>query len=43
VADNVISHAHELTEYLARVKSNPILFSVTVPVGKGEEVSLKLR
>lgn len=43
VADNVISHAHELTEYLARVKSNAVLFSVTVPVGKGEEVSLKLR
>jgi predicted O-methyltransferase YrrM len=43
VADNVISHAHELTDYLSRVKSNPVLFSVTVPVGKGEEVSLKLR
>jgi predicted O-methyltransferase YrrM len=43
VADNVISHADELKDYLARVKSNPVLFSVTVPVGKGEEVSLKLR
>lgn len=43
VADNVISHAEELTDYLARVKSNPTLFSVTIPVGKGEEVSLKLR
>ncbi len=43
VADNVISHAHELTDYLTRVKSNSALFSVTVPVGKGEEVSLKLR
>lgn len=43
VADNVISHAQELSDYLARVKSNPVLFSVTVPVGKGEEVSLKLR
>lgn len=28
---------------LARVKSNSVLFSVTVPVGRGEEVSLKLR
>lgn len=43
VADNVISHAEELADYLARVKSNPALFSVTVPVGKGEEISLKLR
>jgi predicted O-methyltransferase YrrM len=43
VADNVISHSHELSDYLARVKSNSVLFSVTIPVGKGEEVSLKLR
>lgn len=43
VADNVISHADELKDYLTRVKTNPTLFSVTVPVGKGEEVSLKLR
>jgi predicted O-methyltransferase YrrM len=43
VADNVISHADELKNYLTRVKANPTLFSVTVPVGKGEEVSLKLR
>jgi predicted O-methyltransferase YrrM len=42
VADNVTSHAHELVDYLARVKSHPALFSVTVPIGKGEEVSLKL-
>jgi predicted O-methyltransferase YrrM len=42
VADNVTSHAHELADYLARVKSHPALFSVTVPVGKGEEISLKL-
>ena len=42
MADNVTSHAHELADYLARVKSHPALFSVTVPIGKGEEVSLKL-
>lgn len=42
VADNVTSHAHELTDYLACVKSHPALFSVTVPVGKGEEISLKV-
>ncbi|MBI3456976.1 MAG: O-methyltransferase [Candidatus Rokubacteria bacterium] len=42
VADNVVSHRHELEEYLTRVKSHADLFSVTLPVGKGEEVSLKL-
>jgi predicted O-methyltransferase YrrM len=42
VADNVTSHAHELQDYVARVKSHPALFSVTIPVGKGEEISLKL-
>jgi len=43
VADNVVSHTDELREYLARVKSHPDLFSVTVPIGKGEEVSYKVR
>jgi len=42
VADNVTSHRAELEDYLARVKSDPRLFSVTVPIGNGEEVSLKL-
>ena len=42
VADNVTSHAQELQEYLARVKSHPELFSVTVPIGNGEEIALKL-
>jgi len=42
VADNVVSHASELIDYLARVKSSPGLFSVTVPVGKGEEISWKI-
>ena len=42
VADNVVSHASELGAYLVRVKSDPSLFSVTVPIGNGEEISLKL-
>jgi predicted O-methyltransferase YrrM len=42
VADNVTSHASDLGDYLARVKSHPQLFSVTVPIGNGEEVALKL-
>jgi len=43
VADNVVTHRQDLEDYLARVKAHPDLFSVTVPVGKGEEVSYKLR
>src|SRR5215470_516688 len=43
VADNVTSHANELTEYLARVKSHPELFTVTVPIGNGEEIAIKRR
>jgi len=42
VADNAVSHAHELAAYLMRVKADPRLFSVTLPVGKGEELSFKL-
>jgi predicted O-methyltransferase YrrM len=43
VADNATSHANELTEYLARVKSHPQLFTVTVPIGNGEEIAVKRR
>ena len=42
VADNVTSHASELADYLSRVKSHPELFTVTVPIGNGEEIALKL-
>ena len=42
IADNVTSHAHELEEFLLRVKSHPQLFAVTVPIGNGEEIALKL-
>jgi predicted O-methyltransferase YrrM len=42
IADNVTSHAHELGEFLLRVKSHPQLFAVTVPIGNGEEIALKL-
>ncbi len=43
VADNVVSHRAELEDYLARVKSHPDLVTVTVPVGKGEEIAVKTR
>jgi predicted O-methyltransferase YrrM len=42
VADNVVSHRAELEDFLAGVKAHPQLLSVTVPIGKGEEVALKL-
>ena len=41
VTDNVVSHAAELGTFLARVKSHPELFSVTLPVGNGEELTYR--
>ena len=41
VTDNVVSHAPELTEFLARLKDDPMLDSVTLPVGNGEELTYK--
>ncbi len=43
VTDNVVSHATELEAYLTRLRSDPLLESVTLPVGKGEELTLKQR
>jgi len=42
IADNAISHTQELRDYLCRVKSHPELFALTVPIGNGEEIALKL-
>jgi predicted O-methyltransferase YrrM len=42
IADNITSHAPELADYLRRVKSHAELFSVSVPIGNGEEIALKL-
>jgi predicted O-methyltransferase YrrM len=41
VTDNVVSHAAELTAFLARIDADPTLDSVTVPVGNGEELTYK--
>ena len=41
VSDNVVSHAHELQEFLQRIKSDPKLESVTLPIGNGEELTYK--
>jgi predicted O-methyltransferase YrrM len=43
VTDNVVSHAHELTDFLGRLRTDPRLDSVTLPIGKGEELTLKVR
>lgn len=41
VADNAVSHAAELTEYLQAVRHHTELETVTLPVGKGEELTYK--
>ena len=41
VTDNVVSHADQVTEFLARLKNDPNLDSVTVPVGNGEELTYR--
>lgn len=43
VADNVISHAEELKEYVDYVRANPNTQSVLVAIGRGEELTLKIR
>ena len=43
IADNVISHAEYLNEYLEHVRANPNTQSVLVPVGRGEELTIKIR
>jgi predicted O-methyltransferase YrrM len=43
VADNVLSHAQELANYIAHVRALSDAMSMTVPVGRGEEVTVKLR
>jgi len=43
IADNATSHAQELQDYLRRVKSHPQLFALTVPIGNGEEIALKVK
>lgn len=41
VTDNAVSHAAELHAYLARLRSDPALESITVPIGNGEELTYK--
>jgi predicted O-methyltransferase YrrM len=43
IADNATSHPEELQEFFERVDSHPQLFAVTLPIGKGEYIALKIR
>ena len=40
VADNVVSHAHTVAEYLKFVKSNSMFESITLPIDTGLEISI---
>jgi predicted O-methyltransferase YrrM len=42
IADNVLSHADQLGSYIEKAQRTKGLFSVTVDVGRGEEVSLRV-
>jgi predicted O-methyltransferase YrrM len=41
VTDNVVSHATELVAFLERIKADPRCQSVTLPLGNGEELTLR--
>lgn len=42
VADNAVSHGDELLDYIMYVQNHPNLESVTVPIGKGFEITTKI-
>jgi caffeoyl-CoA O-methyltransferase len=42
VADNVVSHEDELLDYVTYVQNHPNLESVTVPLGWGLEITVKI-
>jgi predicted O-methyltransferase YrrM len=41
IADNAISHDDELLDYITYVQNHPNLESITVPIGRGLEMSVK--
>jgi predicted O-methyltransferase YrrM len=43
VADNVVSHQDALEDYISYVENHPNLESVMVPIGRGLEISVKLK
>ena len=42
VADNVVSHEDELLDYVTYVQNHPNLESVTIPIGRGLEITVKI-
>lgn len=42
VADNLLSHADQLSEFKERATSDPSLSAVVVPVGRGELLAVKI-
>lgn len=42
VADNVVSHENELSDYVTYMQNHPNLESVTVPLGRGLEITVKI-
>ncbi len=42
MADNVLSHSDQLGHYFEKAQHTPGLFSVTVPIARGEEMSLRV-
>jgi predicted O-methyltransferase YrrM len=42
ITDNVTSHPDQVVEFLAAIRADDRLASVTVPIGKGEEISIRL-
>lgn len=40
VADNIISHAHSIRQYLEEIAGNPDLTNITLPVGSGLSLSI---
>lgn len=43
IADNVVSHSDTLKEYVDYVRANPNTQSVLIPIGRGEELTIKIR
>ncbi len=43
VADNVVSHENELADYVTYMQNHPNLESVTVPLGRGLEITVKIK
>ena len=42
VADKVVAHENELADYTTYVQNHPNLESVTVPLGQGLEITVKI-